>query len=91
MEWTWADYTWQAHAFVDSAVTGFAEHGFGYNLTNVEFSNILDGGSEEAAETWRKLPLNTPGLFDIPVCVLSSMMEIPGGTQVARDVSLTGG
>ena len=87
VEWVWASYTWDAQAFVDSAVTGFGEHGFGYNLTNLDFSTILNKGSQEAIDQWKTLPLSTPGLFNIPVCVLTNMMDLPGGGVVATDVS----
>ncbi|KAL8662060.1 MAG: hypothetical protein Q9202_005034 [Teloschistes flavicans] len=87
VDWTWAKYTWNAHDMVNSAVTGFADYGFNYNLTNMDFSNVLNKGSQEAIDTWKTLPLSTPGLFNIPVCVLSDMMDLPGGGTVASDVS----
>lgn len=87
VEWVWASYTWDSHAFVDSAVSGYGEHGFGYNLTNLDFSSILNKGSQEAIDQWKTLPLSTPGLFNIPVCVLTNMMDLPGGGTVATDVS----
>ncbi|KAL8753484.1 MAG: hypothetical protein Q9199_005012 [Rusavskia elegans] len=86
VEWVWASYTWDSHAFVDSAVTGYGQHGFGFNLTNLDFSSILNKGSQEAIDQWKTLPLSTPGLFNIPVCVLTDMMDIPGGTTVATDM-----
>ncbi|KAL8950010.1 MAG: hypothetical protein Q9222_003919 [Ikaeria aurantiellina] len=86
VDWQWASYTWSSHDMVDSAVTGFAEQGFGYNLTNIDFSTVLNGGSQEAINTWKTLPLNTPGLFNIPVCVLTSIMDVPGGGQIAKDI-----
>ncbi|KAL8774447.1 MAG: hypothetical protein Q9209_000820 [Squamulea sp. 1 TL-2023] len=86
IEWVWASYTWNSHDFVSSAVTGFGEHGFGYNLTNIRFDDLLTQGSQEAIEQWKRLPLSTPGLFNIPVCILTDMMDLPGGTQVARDI-----
>ncbi|KAL8710171.1 MAG: hypothetical protein Q9220_005254 [cf. Caloplaca sp. 1 TL-2023] len=86
VEWNWATYKWDSHDMVSSAVTGFAEHGFGYNLTNIDFSKVLQGGSQQAIDTWKTLPLSTPGLFNIPVCVLSNMMDVPGGGQIAKDI-----
>ncbi|KAL8790072.1 MAG: hypothetical protein Q9213_000774 [Squamulea squamosa] len=87
IEWVWASYTWNSHDFVSSAVTGFGEHGFGYNLTNIKFDDLLKQGSQEAIDQWKRLPLSTPGLFNIPVCILTDMMDLPGGGQVATDVS----
>lgn len=87
IEWQWATYKWDSHAMVASIVGGYGEHGFNYNLTNIDFSTVLNKGSQEAIDTWKTLPLSTPGLFNIPVCVLDDMMDIPGGTQVATDVS----
>ncbi|KAL8826951.1 MAG: hypothetical protein Q9170_007206 [Blastenia crenularia] len=87
VDWQWASYTWDSHAMVDSAVSGFGQHGFGYNLTNIDFSTVLNKGSQEALDTWKTLPLSTPGLFNIPVCILSDMMDVPGGGQIAKDVS----
>ncbi|KAL8627500.1 hypothetical protein Q9189_006790 [Teloschistes chrysophthalmus] len=86
VDWTWAKYTWSAHDMVSSAVTGFGQYGFHYNLTNIDFGNVLNKGSQDAINTWKTLPLSTPGLFNLPVCVLSNMMEIPGGATVATDI-----
>ncbi|KAL8692929.1 MAG: hypothetical protein Q9218_002130 [Villophora microphyllina] len=89
IEWNWASYTWDAHAMVSSTITGFAQHGFNFNLTNLDFGNILNKGSQAAIDTWKTLPLSTPGLFNLPVCVLTSIMEIPGGGIVATDSNST--
>lgn len=88
VEWVWASYTWDAHAMVASVLGGYAEHGFGYNLTNINFANILNKGAGEAIDSWKTLPLSTPGLFNLPVCVMTNMMDIPGGGTPATDVSL---
>ena len=89
VEWSWSQraYTWVPRDFVASAVTGFAEHGFGYNLTNINFSDILNKGSQEAIEQWKTLPLSTPGLFNLPVCTATVFQDIPGGGGPATDVS----
>ncbi|KAL8651301.1 MAG: hypothetical protein Q9226_004769 [Calogaya cf. arnoldii] len=86
VEWVWASYTWDPHAFVESTLTGFGEHGFGYNLTNIDFDSILDRGSQAAIDNWKALPLSTPGLFNIPVCRLTNMMDLPGGGTPATDM-----
>ncbi|KAL8655973.1 MAG: hypothetical protein Q9226_002835 [Calogaya cf. arnoldii] len=86
VEWQWADSTWNAHDMVASLVTDFADHGFGYNITNVDFSTILNKGSHDALESWKLLPLSTPGLFNLPVFVMSNMMDIPGGEQPSHDM-----
>ncbi|KAL8813181.1 MAG: hypothetical protein Q9200_000448 [Gallowayella weberi] len=93
VEWTWASekYKWNAHDMMSSAITGFGQHGFGYNLTNTEFAHILDQGSQAAIDSWKTLPLNTPGLFTLPVCILGDIHEVPGGHQVSVDVSLASG
>lgn len=66
-------------AFVASAVTGFAEHGFGYNLTNINFTDILNKRLREAIEQWETLPLSAPGLFSLPVRTATNFHNIPGG------------
>ncbi|KAL9010325.1 MAG: hypothetical protein Q9173_004734 [Seirophora scorigena] len=91
VEWQWASYMWDSHAFVESAVSAYAEHGFNYNLTDVDFSGLLNKGSQEAINQWKTLPLSTPGLFNIPVCEISSMSDIPGSLQVAIDMGVAGG
>ncbi|KAL8744032.1 MAG: hypothetical protein Q9184_008044, partial [Pyrenodesmia sp. 2 TL-2023] len=85
VEWHWGDYTWESHDMVVSAVAAFAEHGFGYDLHNVDYSNILNKGSQEALDTWKTLPLTTLGLFNIPVCIISDIKDVPGGVQIAKD------
>lgn len=72
---------------VESSVNAYAEHGFNYNLTNIDFSNILNKGSQEAIDQWKTLPLSTPGLFNLPVCEVPGLEFIPGGDQVQIDVS----
>ncbi|KAL8930180.1 MAG: hypothetical protein Q9208_000797 [Pyrenodesmia sp. 3 TL-2023] len=79
VEWSWGDYTWKPHDMVVSTVTAFAEHGFDYNITNVDYSNILNRGSQDAFDMWKTLPLTTVGLFNIPVCILSNIKDVPGG------------
>ncbi len=65
--------------WLEPTVSGYAAHGFGYNLTNTKVSSILNRGSKEAIDQWKSLPLSTPGLSNIPVCVLSNMMDSLGG------------
>ncbi|KAL8900031.1 MAG: hypothetical protein Q9207_005895, partial [Kuettlingeria erythrocarpa] len=85
VDWHWGNYNWDSHDMVKSAVTAFAEHGFGYNLTNIDFSSILERGSQAAIDTWKTLPLTTLGLFNIPVCMINDMKDVPGGGQIAKD------
>lgn len=55
VEWSWSQraYTWVPRDFIAPAVTGSPKHGFGYNLTNIKFSDILNKGSQEAIEQWK--------------------------------------
>ncbi|KAL8666202.1 MAG: hypothetical protein Q9202_001709 [Teloschistes flavicans] len=89
VEWSWASYKWDAHAFVESAVVGYGDHGFNYNLTSMDFSSILNKGSQAAIDQWKTLPLSTPGLFNIPVCQVYDLAYIPGGGQVQADMEST--
>ncbi|KAI4184847.1 MAG: hypothetical protein L6R41_004482 [Letrouitia leprolyta] len=89
VEWQWASYKWSSHDMVASSVNAYAEHGFHYNLTNIDFANILNKGSQEAIDQWKTLPLSTPGLFNLPVCEIPGLEYVPGSLQVQTDVSDT--
>ena len=89
VEWNWASYTWNSHDMVASSLDGYSQHGFNYNLTNIDFSSILNKGSQAAIDQWKTLPLSTPGLFNLPVCVITGTADVPGGAQVQNDVSQT--
>ena len=66
---------------------GYAEYGFNYNLTNINFSDLLQGGSQQAIDQWKTLPLATPGLFNTPVYEIFDMVFLPNALQVQKDVS----
>ncbi|KAL8989958.1 MAG: hypothetical protein Q9169_008240 [Polycauliona sp. 2 TL-2023] len=87
VEWSWSQeaYVWDSHKMMDSALTGYGDNGFGYNLTNVDFANILNSSPDQALEEFTKRPLDIPGLFSIPVCTLTNFMELPGGGVPAGD------
>ncbi|KAL8663363.1 MAG: hypothetical protein Q9168_008103, partial [Polycauliona sp. 1 TL-2023] len=85
VEWAWGSYTWDAHAMMSSALVGFGDNGFGYNLTNIDFGTVLNTGSADALKEWTTRPLDTPGLFNLPVCILTNFMELPGGGVPAGD------
>lgn len=88
VDWEWAkSYKWDPHDMVASAVIGYGDHGFGYNLTSIKFDNILNKGSQEAIDTWKTLPLSTPGMFNLPVCVIRATSDIPGADHVPIPVS----
>ncbi|KAL8686708.1 MAG: hypothetical protein Q9218_006921 [Villophora microphyllina] len=89
VEWQWASYKWDSHAMMESAIMGYGDHGFNYNLTNMDFSNILNKGSQQAIDQWKTLPLSTPGLFNLPVCQVYDLKNIPGGGQVQADMEST--
>ncbi|KAL8864264.1 MAG: hypothetical protein Q9174_007413, partial [Haloplaca sp. 1 TL-2023] len=89
VEFSWADYDWNAHAYVESSVYGYAEYGFNYNLTNINFGDLLQGGSQEAIEQWKTLPLSTPGLFNTPVCEIFDMVFLPNALQVQKDMGIS--
>lgn len=88
VEWQWASYTWDAHAMMESSLYGYAEHGYDYNLTSVNFQDLLSKGSQEAKEQWKTMPLSTPGLFNLAVCEIPSLAFVTGSEQVQLDVSL---
>ncbi|KAL8849982.1 MAG: hypothetical protein Q9221_005088 [Calogaya cf. arnoldii] len=79
-------YTWDAHAMVESSFYSYAEHGYDYNLTTLNFGDILDKGSQDTIEDWKTLPLNTPGLFNLAVCEIPSMAWVIGGDWIQLDV-----
>lgn len=76
---------------MESSLYGYAEHGYDYNLTSVNFQDILSKGSQEAKEQWKTMPLSTPGLFNLAVCEIPNLAFVTGGEQVQLDVSLCPG
>ncbi len=69
---------------------GLSQHGFGYKLTAVDFSNLLQQG-QGALDSFTALPLSTPGLFNLVICVVTDLAEIPGADQVMSDMGISDG
>lgn len=63
---------------------GLAEHGYGYNLSAVNLPKLLQQGNA-ALQDFKDLPLSTPGLFNLPVCVVTDLGMMPDSGQVQED------
>lgn len=88
--WRSGARTWNPHDALQSSMDGLSQHGFNYNLTDVDFSTLLSQG-EGALNTFTTLPLSTPGLFNIPVCVVSDLSQLPGADQEMTDNDIANG
>ena len=88
--WRNGQRTWNPHDAMQSSMDGLTQHGFGYNLTAVDFPSLLQQG-EGALNTFTTLPLSTPGIFNIPVCVVTDLAQMPGAGQVMTDMGITEG
>ncbi len=88
--WRNGQRTWSPHDAMQSSMDGLSQHGFGYNLTAVDFPSLLQQG-QGALDSFTTLPLSTPGLFNLAVCVVTDLAEIPGADQVKSDMGIPNG
>ena len=90
--YSWRDgqRTWNPHDAMQSSMDGLSQHGFGYNLTDVDFSQLLQQG-EGTLNPFTTLPLSTPGLSNIPVCVITDLSQLPGADQEMTDNHISDG
>ncbi|KAJ5171819.1 hypothetical protein N7492_004412 [Penicillium capsulatum] len=69
-----------------SAMAGQSQYGF--NHTKLD-SNLAEGLTEtnagDFAEKFENMPFSEPGLFTIPLCVVTDLVDIPGVGQVFMD------
>ncbi|KAI4256456.1 MAG: hypothetical protein L6R42_006207 [Xanthoria sp. 1 TBL-2021] len=65
-----------------------AEHGYEYNLTTLNFEDILSKGSQETLEELKTLVFNTPGPCNLTIYEIPNMAFVTGGDEVQLDASL---
>ncbi|KAJ5578013.1 uncharacterized protein N7459_006977 [Penicillium hispanicum] len=76
--------TWDIMA---SAIWGQQEHGFNYSYANQNWTDVLaNDGVSYAKSLFSSLGWTTPGLFDLPVCVIEDLVYVPGVDQVMMDI-----
>lgn len=76
---------------MESAMNGMADHGYNYNLSDVDFGSLIQSGSATALQAFTELPLSTEGLFTFPVRVTTSLQDMPDNVQIEQDYYHTGG
>ncbi|KAK4696609.1 hypothetical protein P7C71_g1328, partial [Lecanoromycetidae sp. Uapishka_2] len=83
--WRNGERVWSPRDVLQSSMVGAATHGFGYNLTSQDFSKVLTQGNA-ATQDFTNLPLTTPGLFNLAVCVVKDLAQLPANDQVQEDM-----
>ncbi|KAK4693324.1 hypothetical protein P7C71_g4059, partial [Lecanoromycetidae sp. Uapishka_2] len=69
---------------MESAMNGMADHGYGYNISSLDFGTLIQQG-DAALQTFEQIPFNTSGLFNFPLCVVTDLGQLPDSSQIARD------
>ncbi|KAJ5184211.1 hypothetical protein N7492_001827 [Penicillium capsulatum] len=80
------DKTITAKDIMGSAVMAQGDHGFNYTVFDRDFKHDMSkDGSDAAKEFYQNMPVASPGLFNIPVCVIDDLENVPGVGQVMMD------
>lgn len=71
-----------------SSLWGHQKYGFNYTLLDKEAELVTANGLADATTsfTQQDLAFDYPGLFNLPVCVLSDLTTVPGVGQVLHDM-----
>lgn len=71
---------------MSSSVAGQAIHGFNYTMLDQDFMKYLTNDISSAEKVFTDVPLNQPGLFNIPVCVVKDLAYIPNMAKLYQDL-----
>ncbi|KAJ5183390.1 hypothetical protein N7492_001006 [Penicillium capsulatum] len=71
---------------LSSSLSGQTNHGFNYTFLDQDIGDIVaKEGMAGAQRMFGDVNLRTPGLFTVPVCVTSDLVNIPGVGRVMMD------
>ncbi|KAJ5178689.1 hypothetical protein N7492_001899 [Penicillium capsulatum] len=76
-----------AKDILTSSVMGQGDHGFNYTVFDRDFMHDLNHVTEKSTQRfYEDLPVNSPGLYNLPVCVVTDIVNIPDIGQVMEDI-----
>lgn len=74
------DYTFVTDYALQSSLTGNALYGPNYNLTTTQMHETLTSGAYNLSANYA-IPPDTPGLFNVDVCVVTQLSYVPGARE----------
>ena len=74
-------YTFSTEHVLQSSLSANALYGYNYNLTTDQMNSLVQDGAASIANDFAQLPPDTPGLYNLDVCVVTKMSEVPGAGQ----------
>lgn len=77
------NFTFAYDDALQSSLTANALYGFNYNYTNTQLYDTLNDGSYNISSEF-VIALDSPGLYNIDVCVITQMSMIPGSKEFLR-------
>lgn len=73
---------------IKSSMWGQQIHGFNYTLLGNDLADsLVKEGPSAVATKFENLPMDEPGLFNVPVCVVKDLVYVPGVWQVMADAA----
>ena len=64
---------------LQSSLTANAQHGFNWDFTTDQLHSLLQAGTAKLTNDFTDIPPNTPGLYNLDVCVVTEMSYVSGG------------
>ena len=69
---------------LQSSLTANALHGFNYNYSTSDLADTVLAGASKLATDFVSVPLDTPGLYNLDVCVVTELSFVPGAREYLR-------
>ena len=69
---------------LQSSLTGNAQYGFNYNFTTADLNDTIEAGAIHLSTDFASIPLDSPGLYNLDVCVVDQLSYVPGAREYLR-------
>lgn len=69
---------------LQASLTANAQYGFDYNFTTSDLSDTVSSGAAKFSTDFVSLPLNSPGLYNLDVCVVTELSYVPGAQEYLK-------
>ncbi len=74
-------FTFNTDDAMQASLTANSQYGFNYNFTTEQLEKDVTAGAIKIDTEFKSLPANTPGLYNLDVCVMTQKSYIPGSRE----------
>ena len=78
--YSYQGYNFNPNDVLKSSLSGFYQYGFNYNATTVPVGQLLTAQNEKPLADYQNRTVDAPGIFNIPVCLISDTIYVPACT-----------